>query len=299
MPLKILVTGASGYVGSHVVKALKARGVEVVALCRDEDGRAAAIADGMQARIAALGDPAALTAIAAEVDGAAHLAASEAPAFLDISRIAAMALIDGLPSGAGFIMQGGSMVFGPTGSGIHPGLPPFAAPPPLAARAALDELVLARTATGVRTHVVYGAMVMGGSGAMIPNLLVNAARKAGFSGYAGDGIAVWSVVHVEDWADLMVRVLLDGKTAGQAVVAAAQSITLRQLAQSVARAVSPALAVRSVDAATAQELWGFFAPGLSVSQHFDGDRPRHDYGWNPPLRDVAAEMANAAARMGA
>ena len=295
----LFVTGFDGYLGSNVTRALITRKVEVHVLARDQASAARAVASGLEPHITSLEDAARLTEIAASMDGIAHLAASDNPAFLPVNETATMAMLKGLAPGAPFVMQGGSMVFGDTGVAGVTGLPAFAPPPPLAARAAFEQRVLAAAETGVRPHVTYGSFVFGGRGAMLPNAFLAAARRERFSAYVGDGTAVWSAVHVEDWAELIARVLLDGKTTGgQIVFAAAQEIVLRDAAAAVGAAFSPPLDVRSVGIEEAIRLFGFFGPGLGVSQRFDRSLARNLYGWSPPPRDLGEELRRLAESTG-
>ena len=189
------------------------------------------------------------------------------------------------------------MVFGDTGSVPSVAIPLFNPPPPLMARAALDQDVLAMSDNGVCTHVVYGSFVFGGRGAMIPATLLRAARATGTSGYIADGSACWSAVHVADWADLIVRVLLDGSTSGVPVFAAAQTVTLREVADGIAAAFNPPLTTRQVPTEQAHDLWGFFAPAFAINQVFDPQRSRRDYSWAPAMRSIADELKIAAAAM--
>ena len=290
--VRILITGYRGYVGSHVATALKNRNAEIAVICRDVADAERARGDGLDGRVVSLEQHDALRDLASRCDGIAHLAASEDPAFLATNRAAIMAMIDGLRAGTPFLMQGGSVVFGDTGAAPVEN-PAYNPPPPLAARAALDQDVLAMNGNA-RTCITYGSLVFGGRGAMIPNLLLATAAKVGYSAYVGDGSAIWSAVQIADWADLIARVLLDGKQAGGAVFPAAQSLTMREVAKAVADAFDPPLPVRSVSAADASELWGFFAPALAMNQHFDGTSARDAYGWTPARLNFSREMALSA-----
>lgn len=189
------------------------------------------------------------------------------------------------------------MVFGDTGPSGGGADPAFNPPPPLAARAALDREVLAHE--GARTHVAYGSFVFGGRGAMIPNTLVGAAKKAGYAAHIGDGGTVWSAVHVEDWADLMARVLLDGTTSGRKVFPAAQVISMAEAAAAVATGATPPMPTRSVSLEEGFGLWDFFAPGFALNQRFDGTFAREAYGWDPQRRDIGAEFAALMSATGA
>lgn len=287
--MRILVTGHNGYVGSHVVSALRKADAAITVVCRDEGDAGRARFEGLDGQVVSLGELDALRDLAGRCDGVAHLAASEDPDFLSANRAAITAMVDGLRTGSPFVMQGGSIVFGDTGPTPveNPGFNP---PPPLAAKATLDQDVLAMTCTA-RTFISYGSLIFGGRGAMIPNTLLNTARRVGYSAYIDDGAVSWSAAHIEDWADLIVRILTVNDRPGGAVFPAAQALTMRDVATAVANAYDPPLPTRSVSAADAAGLWGFFAAALAMNQNFDRKPARRDYGWSPQPRDFAAEMS--------
>jgi nucleoside-diphosphate-sugar epimerase len=286
---QIFVTGFDGYVGSHVVSALCARGIVPAVMARNDAAAAKATAQGLGVHRVTIDDVATLADIAAGVDGIVHCAASDNPAFLPTNAAAIDAMVGGLRDSASFVMHGGTMVFGDTGRDGAGPAPAFNPPPPLAPRAELDRRVLA--ATRVRTGIAYGAFVFGGAGAMIPQTLVAAAQKTGVSGYPDDGGAIWSAVHVADWGDLIARmVLAEGVTTG-AMFAAAQTIAIRDAAQAVASGFSPPLPVRGFNSEEAQAAWGFFGAALRLNQRFDARPARELLGWAPPPRDIAAELS--------
>ncbi|MEX2504932.1 MAG: NAD-dependent epimerase/dehydratase family protein [Egicoccus sp.] len=74
---RVVVTGATGFVGGRIARALRERGDEVVALVRTPSDELAAL--GIEQPVVALDDVAGLTAALQGVDGVVHAAATAGP----------------------------------------------------------------------------------------------------------------------------------------------------------------------------------------------------------------------------
>jgi nucleoside-diphosphate-sugar epimerase len=73
--LRVLVTGATGFTGGHLARALKARGDEVWGMARNAGAAAALKTAGIQIRAGDLADPASLPAAVAGIDVVYNIAA--------------------------------------------------------------------------------------------------------------------------------------------------------------------------------------------------------------------------------
>ena len=294
--MKIFVTGYDGYVGSHAVAALTARGAVLSVLVRDAAAAHRAEALGFSPVVADLAAPETLTPSIRASDAVAHFAASDAPAFLPVNRLAIEMMLDQLKPAAAFVTHGGSLVFGEQGRDTPAKLPEFNPPTPLAARAELDKMILADNRPHRRNFIVYGSLVFGGRGAMIPNALARAAAAGDASTYPLPGDAIWSGVHIADWADLISRIVYSDDRGRTPVFAAAQDIAISDAAAAIGRALVPSKPAQPVTLDEARGLYPFFADALSIFQRFDGTDAADRFGWQPEQRNLefaAAEAANA------
>ncbi|MFD0636233.1 NAD-dependent epimerase/dehydratase family protein [Catenulispora yoronensis] len=150
--------------------------------------------------------PASLTAAVTEdIDGVVHAATSTGDPRMDAAAITALtAPMHGTIRP--FVLTSGVWVLGATGEQSADETTPAAPIPLVAHRPALEEQVLALTDNGIRATVLRPGVVHGRGGG-IPAQLVEWARKAGVPRVVGDLAARWPMVHVDDLADLYVRVL--------------------------------------------------------------------------------------------
>lgn len=288
--MKFFVTGAFGYVGSAVAQELRHRKHELIVLARSSGEANTASSLGWVSIPGDLADLDVLRRACSGVDGVAHCAASDAPAFLPVNSEAIQAMWEGLQDGAAFVTHAGTLLFGPTGRSPHSGEGPLAPPPFLEARAKLDELIIA-AGSRLRAAVVYAAMAYGCRGAAIPNAMTAAGHKLGFVPYPGDGEQIWSTVHLADWAALIADALERSPLGGCRYVAAGQAVSIRSAAEAAASALQ--LPARSANDASLSAL-GMFADALRIDQHFSSAAAQR-LGWRASINDLSSGMVEAAA----
>jgi nucleoside-diphosphate-sugar epimerase len=191
--MRVFVTGATGYIGSAVVRELIGAGHTVVGLTRSDKGAEALKEAGGEVHRGTLDDLDSLRAAAAAVDGVIHLAFGHG--FSDF----AAALTTDLRA----VETMGTALEG-TGK-------PFVITAHLNGEAS-DNAVLALA--GVRSSVVSLSPSVHGEGdkGFVP-MLINIARMKGVSAYVGDGSNRWPAVHRLDAARLY-RLALESAPAG-------------------------------------------------------------------------------------
>ncbi|WP_436763816.1 NAD-dependent epimerase/dehydratase family protein [Streptosporangium sp. V21-05] len=185
--MKILIIGATGYVGSHVATAFTEAGHDVAALTRPGGGRSP-----HRPVTGDLADPSSLTAAATGYDLVVHAGAPLGEA-ADLAGVDAL-----LAAGSPLLYTTGAAVLG--SSPADEDTPPD--PHPVAAwRPEIERRVLAAGGRVVRPGLVYGH-----GGGLVHGLLTGKAAERGEGVYIGDPGVRWPVVHVTDLAALYVAV---------------------------------------------------------------------------------------------
>jgi len=230
--LKVLVTGATGYLGAVAATALAAREHEVVGLARSQRSATTLRERGIQPVTGDFGDPASLAGAVLEtrpdvvVSTASVGGTSGDNAAFARDREAVRAMQDALANyGGALVFTSGSAVFGtfnggdatdtvyaedaplpllesvfaPASAGVHPLLVAGFADA-MAARIDTERAVLADG--GVRGIVVRPGLVYGNGGNSDLKSLIDRAWVAGRAGHWGSGGTTQSYVHVEDLAEL-------------------------------------------------------------------------------------------------
>lgn len=283
--MRVLLTGATGFVGSAALRALEERSHNVTVLVRSDKTAARMVSLGHKTASVDLSDLPRLRELSRGMQAVIHCAASDNSDFWPISESAAGAMMDGLDDGAVFATHGGSIVFGPTGTA--PSTPQhFSPPPPLIRRAEVDKSIV--TAAGKRLTAVlaYGSFVYGGKGAALPELLINVARRTGIAAYPGNGQALWSSVHVDDFGALLVDAIENARAGHHSVFAADATISIKEAALAVGHAL--ALPSQSIDGAAADDAFGPFAKALLINQVFSDLPARSICKWTPKKSSIKA-----------
>jgi len=193
--MRVFVTGATGYIGSEVVRELIGAGHKVIGLTRSDKGALKLKQAGAEVHQGSLDDLDSLRSGAAIADGVIHLAFKH-----DFSDFAGSLSTDLQAIQAiGEVLEGTGKPFLTT---AH------------ANSTASDNATLALAKRGVRASVVSLSPSVHGDGdkGFVP-LLINIARAKGFSAYIGDGLNRWSAVHRLDAARLF-RLALEAAPAG-------------------------------------------------------------------------------------
>jgi nucleoside-diphosphate-sugar epimerase len=226
--MRALVTGATGFVGSHLAETLRRRGDEVTALARSPRKAEALEAMGVRVVAGDLDDPASL---ARAVEGqevvfhvAGLVAARDEGEFLRCNRDGTARLV-AAASAAGvsrFVLVSSMAAGGPSA----PGRPLTGAEParPVTAygrsKLAAEQVVTAATVPWciVRPPMVYGPRDR-------EVLKVFRIARLGVAPVFGDGSQQLSAVHAADLANALVAVAVAGPTAGRIYCACHPEVT--------------------------------------------------------------------------
>lgn len=193
--MRIFVTGATGYIGSAVIRELIDAGHKVIGLTHSDKGTAKLKEAGAEIHQGSLDDLDSLRSGAAIADGVIHLAFIHDFSNFTGSLATDLQVIEAI----GEVLEGSGKPFVTT---AH------------ANGTASDNAAMELATRGVRTSVVSLAPSVHGEGdkGFIPRI-INIAREKGFSAYIGDGSNRWPAVHRLDAARLF-RLALEAAPAG-------------------------------------------------------------------------------------
>jgi len=289
--VRVLLTGATGYIGAAVLQALAARGHVVVTTARTRQARAALLTIGYEPVAADLREPQSLTAAAAGCDAVVHAAATQDDDMGPVEQVAVRAMLATLAgTGRAFVYTSGVWVYGSAPPDRRLDEDSIPAPVGLLAwRPGLEREVLAAAETGIRTIVIRPGMVYGRGGGPLNQFAANAGAD-GIPRYVGDGQNHWSLVHVADLAELY-ALALERAPAGTLVNGiVGPPLRVRDLAEAAAAGAGLPAPRPWPLADAALELDPDDVDGVTRDHRISGERARTLLGWEPPARSPLDEL---------
>jgi nucleoside-diphosphate-sugar epimerase len=292
--MKVALTGATGFIGSHVLSELQSRGHEVTALVRDDAQADIVAARGATPAVADLYDRPAVAGLLSNADGAIHTASPGDATSADLDS----AVVDAVTSafdgtGKPYLQISGLWVYGANSSISEASA--FNAPAMVSWKEPIERRVLG--AKGMRGAVIVSSVAYGDGGGGIPGLLLGSPRdSAGNLIMLGTGQQHWSTVHVADLADFFRRVLEDDSAHGYYVIGNGVNPTVAELTEAAAVAVGAPGAVPGSEDEARARLGDYFAEVLLLDQGTDAAKARADLGWRPSHPSLADEFRRGSYR---
>lgn len=299
--MKVFVIGATGYVGSHVARAFKARGHDVTGLARDAQKAAALEAQGIRAREGVIEDMARLSASIAGFD--VVVMAAMIPFEVEVAAMAALIKMSRKAGVRHLIFTSGSGVLSIEAKDGAWSQYTFAEDDPYpfpsrrnrAIRIETEKLVRDASGKDFSTYVIRPPLIYGNAGSIQIPQIFESARQTGSACYLGLGLNLYSAVHVEDLAEAYCLAVEKGAP-GALYHTVCGEANFRSIAEAVATVVG--CETKSLNYEEACALWGnvWVDLALAVNSRSIAKRTVEELGWQPKHVDVIEDIRSGSYR---
>ena len=290
--MRVFVTGATGFIGSAVVRELIAAGHDVLGLSRSDDKAAALAAAGGEVYRGSIADPDSLKEGAARSDGVIHLAFNH-----DFSRFVqnceddrrVIKALGSVLAGSDrpLIVTSGTPIANTVpgqparednaivGSNVHP-------------RAASEEAAAAVAADGVNVSVVRLPQVHDPmrQGLITPAIAIY--REKGACAYVGEGLNRWPAAYVLDVARLYRLAVEKAEPNAKYHAVAEEGVPMRDIAEAIGRRLK--LPVKSIAPEESPAFFGWLAMFAGHDMPASSEQTRKKLGWRPTGPGLIADL---------
>lgn len=291
--MRIFVTGATGFIGTELVKELIEAGHQVRGLTRSDAGAEQLKAVGAEVHRGDLEDLDSLRSGATGMDAVVNLAFNH-----DFSKFAKNGederkAIEALAS----VLEPGKLLVVTSGTGMASGGPGHLRTendPPASSEAIPrqpEQTASAAAERGVHVAIVRLPQVHDTRKQGLVPLLTQLAREKGVSAYVGDGANRWAAAPLKDVAHLY-RLVVEHTGRGVTVYHAVQEegVASREIAETLGKGLQ--VPVVSIDADKAAEHFGWFAHFAGLDMPASSERTRKMLNWEPTGPSLIEDLTN-------
>lgn len=280
--MRIFLTGATGFIGSHVLPRLVAAGHQVLGLTRSDEGAKQLSASGAEAHRGDLDDPTTLRRGAEKAEAVIHCAFDH-----DFTRFVENCQKDQrniLAMGEALVGSSRPMLI-TSGSGMGARGPgrlstedhfdtEHATPRKLSEEAGMSLAARGVNVSYVRLPQVHDTRKQG-----LISPLIELARAKGRVAYLGEGKNRMAAAHVSDVARLYALALDRAEPGARYHAVAEEGVPMRTIAEAVGRSLK--LPVVSLSGAEAADYYGWMSMFAGLDMPASSAITREKLGWNP------------------
>ena len=305
---RVLVTGATGFVGGAVTRALTRSGHQVTALVRDAGGPGARelAGAGVEVRAGDMLRPETYTALVAGADAVVHAAQVRPGRRISAGQLAAMRHADQVMTGAlaaacraggaRLLYTSGAYVYGDHGDRWITESTPQNPVPLGAMHHAGAALVREHAADGLDAVVVHCGFAYGPGGNFRTAFLDQ--PRTGALRHIGGGRNYWSCIHLDDLAAGYVAALENGASGSSYNLADDEPLPLAEFTARVARLIGARRTGAMPKPLAAAALGGAVADSLTVSYRVSNRRAKDELGWSPKHPSTADGLPGVLEQLG-
>jgi nucleoside-diphosphate-sugar epimerase len=287
--MRIFVTGATGFIGTAIVRELIDAGHQVLGLARSDAGAKSLVAARADVHRGSLEDLESLRSGATAADGVIHTAfihdfSNYGPAAEADRR--AIETLGGALAGSDrpLIVTSGTLLAQRQGSLVTE----EDAPNPNFPRKS-EEAALALAARGVRASVLRLPPSVHGNGdhGFVPRL-IGIAREKRVSAFIGDGLNRWPAVHRFDAAQLYRLVLEKSSVKARYHGVADEGVPTREIAEVIGRHLNVPVVSKSREEAA--DHFGWIAHFFGLDAPASSAQTQERLGWRPVQPGLIADL---------
>ena len=291
--MRVFVTGATGFIGTELVKELIDAGHQVRGLTRSDEGAQQLKAVGAEVHRGDITDLESLRTGATGMDAVVHLAFNH-----DFSKFAQNSedeknAIEAL----GSVMEPGKLLVVTSGTGLASGGPGHVRTekdPPVSHQSIPrrpEQTARAIAEKGVHVAIVRLPQVHDTRKQGLVPLLTQTAREKGVSAYVGDGANRWAAAPLKNVAELY-RLVVEKTGPGYTVYHAVQEegVSIKEVAETIGKGLK--VPVVSITPEQAGEHFGWAANFAGLDMPASSEWTRKTLSWEPAGPGLIEDLTN-------